>query len=79
MDCVLICKKGGLILPLTSGQGYDEKIDITAFLTRFQRAILWALGEKSSMQCLWRRSYKYEHRKFYIRKGRYGKLTKQGL
>lgn len=49
MDCVLICKKGGLILPLTSGQGYDEKIDITAFLNRFQRALMWAAGK--NLQC----------------------------
>ncbi len=49
MDCVLICKKGGLILPLTSGQGYDDKIDIKAFLNRFQRALLWALGK--NLQC----------------------------
>lgn len=45
MDCVLICKKGGLILPLTSGQGYDDKIDITDFLNRFQRVLQWAAGK----------------------------------
>ncbi len=45
MDSVLICKKGGLIFPLTSGQGYNSKIDWKAFKKRVQNAVAWAMGK----------------------------------
>lgn len=45
MDSILICKKGGIIMPLTSGQGYGGGIDFSAFAKRFQRALLWLAGK----------------------------------
>jgi len=45
MDSVLICKKGGLIIPLTSGQGYHGMLDWKAFKKRVQNVISWAMGK----------------------------------
>lgn len=45
MDSILVCKRGGVIIPVTSGQGYEEGFDCFAFAQRFQRAILWAMGK----------------------------------
>lgn len=46
MNSVLLCKKGGLIVPVTSGQGYDRKIDWLAFVKRFAKVYMWAAGKK---------------------------------
>lgn len=45
MDSVLLCKQGGIILPLTSGQGYEEGIDWAAFTKRFMKVMDWAAGK----------------------------------
>lgn len=45
MSSVLICKKGGIIIPVTSGQGYDEKIDWKDFLKRYTNVLRWAAGK----------------------------------
>lgn len=45
MDSILLCKKGGIIMPLTSGQGYDEKVNWGAFMKRFVNAMRWAAGK----------------------------------
>lgn len=42
LDSVLICNKGGIILPVTSGQGYENELDRDAFQKRYQKAIMWA-------------------------------------
>lgn len=44
LDSVLVCKKGGLILPITSGQGERQGIDRQAFGQRYQKAVAWAKG-----------------------------------
>lgn len=51
MDSVLFCKKGGIIMPLTSGQGYEEGINLKEALKRFSKLLLWALG-KNFMNCI---------------------------
>lgn len=45
LSSVLLCKKGGLIIPVTSGQGYDGKIDWDSFFKRYQNVIHWAAGK----------------------------------
>lgn len=45
MDSVLICKRGGIIMPITSGQGYEEGVDWDAFIKRYQKVLLWAVGK----------------------------------
>ncbi|WP_313152234.1 DUF6531 domain-containing protein [Lacrimispora sp.] len=45
MSSVLLCKKGGIIIPVTSGQGYNEKINWAAFLKRYQNVLRWAAGK----------------------------------
>ena len=45
MDSVLICKKGGIIIPLTSGQGYEDEVDWEKFAKRYQKVIMWAIGK----------------------------------
>ncbi len=45
MDSVLICKRGGIIIPLTSGQGYENEVDWEKFIKRYQKVILWAMGK----------------------------------
>jgi len=45
MSSVLLCKKGGIIIPVTSGQGYDGAIDWTEFLKRYQNVVRWAAGK----------------------------------
>lgn len=45
MDSILICKKGGVIMPLTSGQGFDSEVDIEAFMKRYLKVMAWAIGE----------------------------------
>ena len=45
MSSVLLCKKGGIIIPVTSGQGYDGKINWDAFLKRYQNVVRWASGK----------------------------------
>lgn len=50
MDSVLLCKKGGVIIPLTSGQGYEERVDLLAFWGRFRDALLWAAGKDLGCQ-----------------------------
>lgn len=48
MDSVLLCRKGGVIMPLTSGQGYEKGIDWGAFMKRFQKVVEW-VAEKNLM------------------------------
>jgi RHS repeat-associated protein len=45
MSSVLLCKKGGVIIPVTSGQGYDGKINWAAFLKRYQNVFRWVAGK----------------------------------
>ncbi|MGY3663736.1 MAG: DUF6531 domain-containing protein [Roseburia sp. 1XD42-69] len=45
MDSVLLCKRGGLIMPVTSGQGFDKRINWEAFLRRLLKVQRWALGK----------------------------------
>ena len=45
MKSVLLCNKGGLIMPVTSGQGYEKRINLTEFNKKFQKTILWSLGK----------------------------------
>lgn len=45
MDSVLLCKKGGIIIPLTSGQDYDQRIDWDAFMRKYYNVIRWAAGK----------------------------------
>mgnify|MGYP001041375748 CR=1 FL=1 len=50
MDSVLLCNKGGIIIPLTSGQGYDNGINWNAYSKRYQKAALWMLGKNLMCQ-----------------------------
>ena len=45
MDSVLVCKRGGIIIPLTSGQGYESEVDWEKFVKRYKKAISWAMGK----------------------------------
>lgn len=45
MSSVLMCKKGGIIIPVTSGQGYDGAINWAAFLKRYQNVVRWTAGK----------------------------------
>ncbi len=45
MDSVLLCRRGGLILPLTSGQGYDKEVDWEVFARRFRKMLPWVVGK----------------------------------
>lgn len=45
MDSVLICKRGGIIMPITSGQGYEKGVDWDAFMKRYQKVLQWAVGK----------------------------------
>ncbi len=49
MDSVLICKRGGIILPLTSGQSQGVSIDKEALMRRFLKILLWAA--RNNMEC----------------------------
>lgn len=44
MSSLLICKKGGIIFPVTSGQGYDGELNEQAFEFRYQNIMRWAGG-----------------------------------
>lgn len=50
MSSVLVCKKGGIIMPVTSGQGYDGKINWVAFLKRYQNVFRWVAGKNMLCQ-----------------------------
>ena len=50
MSSVLLCKKGGVIIPVTSGQGYDGKINWAAFLKRYQNVFRWVAGKNKLCQ-----------------------------
>lgn len=50
MDSVLLCRKGGVIMPLTSGQGYEKGIDWGAFMKRFQKVVGWVAGKNLMCQ-----------------------------
>lgn len=45
MSSVLVCEKGGLILPVTSGQGGREMLDMGLFGLRYLKAAGWAKGK----------------------------------
>lgn len=45
MKSVLFCNKGGLIMPVTSGQGYEKGVDLREFLKKFQKIMPWTLGK----------------------------------
>ena len=44
MDSVLLCERGGIIMPLTSGQGYKKGVDWEAFRKRLMKLLEWAGG-----------------------------------
>ena len=46
MDSVLLCKRGGIIMPITSGQGYERGVNHGAFMARFQNMLKWVAGKK---------------------------------
>ncbi len=46
MDSVLLCQRGGIIMPLTSGQGYKKGVDWEAFKKRFEELLKWAKGKE---------------------------------
>ncbi|MFR3728519.1 DUF6531 domain-containing protein [Lacrimispora sp.] len=50
MSSILVCKKGGIIMPVTSGQGYDGKINWVAFLKRYQNVARWVAGKNMLCQ-----------------------------
>lgn len=45
MSSVLVCKKGGLIMPLTSGQGDRIPLIPPLFALRYAKAFFWAKGK----------------------------------
>ena len=45
MDSILFCRKGGVIIPLTSGQDFDSEVDLAAFMKRYLRVMKWAIGQ----------------------------------
>ena len=45
MTSALLCKKGGIILPVTSGQGYNGALDWEAFQKHYQKVKRWAAGK----------------------------------
>ena len=45
MDSVLLCNHGGIIMPITSGQGYERGVDWASFRKRFLKMIRWAAGK----------------------------------
>lgn len=45
LDSVLICDKGGLILPITSGQEDVGEFNSSEFKNRYQKAVNWAKGK----------------------------------
>ncbi len=48
MTSALLCKKGGIILPVTSGQGYNGALDWDAFQKHYQKVKRWAAGKDLS-------------------------------
>lgn len=50
LDSVLVCYKGGLIMPITSGQGDRQGIDQSTFNQRYQKAVAWAKGRNPGFQ-----------------------------
>ena len=48
MTSALLCKKGGIILPVTSGQGYNGALDWEAFQKHYQKVKRWAAGKDLS-------------------------------
>lgn len=49
MTSILVCKKGGIIIPVTSGQGYEKGVDIESFQRRFANVVNWVKGR--NMMC----------------------------
>lgn len=47
---VLLCKKGGVIIPVTSGQGYDGEVDWKLFAMHYLNAYEWAVGKDLDCQ-----------------------------
>ena len=43
---VLLCKRGGIIRPVTSGQGYDGRLNYGMFKRRCKKGLSWAAGQK---------------------------------
>ena len=41
---VLLCNRGGMIIPVTSGQEDRAEIDRKEFNSRYQKAMRWAIG-----------------------------------
>lgn len=50
MNCVLFCKRKGIIFPWNSGQGNHYVMDWASFLQRMQRIRRWALGKDPNWQ-----------------------------
>lgn len=45
MSSVLLCKKGGIIIPVTSGQEYDGEVNWVAFMKRYMKVSRWVAGK----------------------------------
>ena len=43
---VLLCKRGGVIRPVTSGQGYDDRLNYGMYKRRYKKGLPWAAGQK---------------------------------
>ncbi len=43
---VLLCKRGGIIRPVTSGQGYDGRLNYGMYKRRYTKGLPWAAGQK---------------------------------
>ncbi len=43
---VLLCKRGGIIRPVTSGQGYDGRLNYGMYKRRYKKGLSWAAGQK---------------------------------
>jgi YD repeat-containing protein len=50
MNCVLFCKRKGIIFPWNSGQGNHSVMDWASFLQRMERIRRWALGKDPNWQ-----------------------------
>ena len=50
LSSVLLCKKGGVIIPVSSGQEYDGKLDWENFTKRYVNAYFWAVGKDMGCQ-----------------------------
>lgn len=62
MSSVLVCKKGGLIMPLTSGQG--DRIPLIP--SQICEVVLLGKRKGFGMPDFWLRPHQYEYRKLHL-------------